>query len=133
MTFLLHTDTCVHWLRGNPTVRTRFAAVGPEMMAVSTITLAELHYGAECSARPGANHQAIDDFTSGIAILGVGPEVAHTFGGLKAQPSKQGNFLEDFDILLAATAYRQGLTLVTGNRDHIGRIEGLALENWLEP
>ena len=133
MTFLLDTDTCVHWLRGNPTVRTKFAAVGPEMMAISTITLAELRYGAECSARPDANHQAIDDFTSGVVILGVEPEAARTFGEIKAHLRKQGNLLEDFDIVLAATARMHGLTLVTGNRDHFGRIGSLVLENWLEP
>jgi|WetSurMetagenome_2_1015567.scaffolds.fasta_scaffold206553_2 tRNA(fMet)-specific endonuclease VapC len=49
------------------------------------------------------------------------------------QLRKQGNLLEDFDILLAATARMHDLTLVTGNRDHFGRIEGLALETWLEP
>jgi predicted nucleic acid-binding protein len=132
MIFLLDTDTCVHWLRGNPIIRSRFAAVGPEMMAVSIITLAELYYGAECSARPEANHQAIDDFTSGVVILGVEPEAARTFGEIKGQLRKQGNILEDFDILLAATAQKHGLTLVTGNRDHFGRIAGLVLENWLE-
>jgi tRNA(fMet)-specific endonuclease VapC len=104
MTFLLDTDTCVHWLRGNPIIRSMLAAVGPETVAVSIITLAELHYGAECSARPDANHQAIDDFTSGIAILGVEPEAARTFGDIKAKLRRQGNLLEDFDTVLAATA-----------------------------
>ena len=42
---------------------------------------------------------------------------------------KQGNLLEDFDILLAATAQLHALTLVTGNRDLFGRIAGLVLEN----
>jgi predicted nucleic acid-binding protein len=41
--------------------------------------------------------------------------------------------IEDLDLLLAATALRQGLTLVTNNQDHFGRISGLRLANWLQP
>ena len=62
MKFLLDTDTCVFWLRGYASVRDHLAAVGPEVIAISVITLAELRYGAACSARPASNHQAVDDF-----------------------------------------------------------------------
>ena len=48
MRFLLDTDTCVFWLRGHIPVRDRLSAVGPEAVAVSVITLAELRYGAHC-------------------------------------------------------------------------------------
>ena len=133
MTHLLDTDTCVYWLRGNPSVRARMAAANPEFVGISTITLAELRYGAACSSQPGANHRAIDDFISGLAIVGVNPEVARAFGDLKAQLRRDGNLLEDFDLLLAATARMHGLALVTNNTDHFGRVEDLPLENWLRP
>ena len=62
MKFLLDTDTCVFSLREREPVRHRLAVVGPEATGVSVITLAKLRYGAACSARSEANHQAIDDF-----------------------------------------------------------------------
>ena len=80
MKFLLDTDTCVFWLRGQVSVRNHLAAVAPEEVALSVITLAELRYGAACSARPESNHQAIDDFISALSVLEVASEIAHVFG-----------------------------------------------------
>jgi len=133
MTFLLDTDTCVYWLRGRPTVQARFAAVSPEALGISVITLAELRYGADCSAQPEANHQAIDDFVSGVAVLAVDANIARVFGEIKAGLRRQGNLIEDFDLLLAATALAHGLTLVTNNAAHFERVSGLTLSNWAQP
>ncbi len=132
MMFLLDTDTCVFWLRGRAAVHARLAAVGPEKISISAVTLAELRYGADCSAQPEANHQAIDNFISGITVLGVDAEIARLFGGIKAQLRRQGNLIEDFDLLLAATALISGLTLITNNIAHFGRIAGLTLDNWAQ-
>jgi tRNA(fMet)-specific endonuclease VapC len=130
MTFLLDTDTCVYWLRGRTAVHARLAAVSPEELSISVITLAELHYGADCSAQADANHQAIDDFVSGMAVLPLDASIARVFGEVKAQLRRQGNLIEDFDLLLAATALSNGLTLVTNNAAHFERIPGLTLSSW---
>jgi tRNA(fMet)-specific endonuclease VapC len=130
MTFLLDTDTCVYWLRGQPAVQARLAAVSPEELSISVITLAELHYGADCSAQPAANHRAIDDFVNGVAVLPVDLSITRMFGEIKAQQRRQGNLIEDFDLLLAATALSDGLTLVTNNAAHFERIPGLTFSSW---
>jgi tRNA(fMet)-specific endonuclease VapC len=130
MKFLLDTDTCVFWLRGRPSVRERLLAVGVENVGVSVTTLAELRYGAACSAQAEANQQAVDNLISGLALVGIGPEACRIFGDLKAALRTRGQLIEDFDLLIAATALAHGLTLVTSNTDHFNRIPGLALENW---
>jgi tRNA(fMet)-specific endonuclease VapC len=130
MKFLLDTDTCVFWLRGRPAVQARLAAVDPDALHISVVTLAELRYGADCSAQPDANHQAIDDFVSGVAVLAVDADIARVFGKIKAQLRRQGNLIEDFDLLLAATALVNDLTLVTNNTAHFDRVGGLILDNW---
>ncbi len=96
------------------------------------ITLAELGYGAECSAQPTANRQAIDDFVSGCTVLDVDLNIARAFGEVKAQLRRQSNLIEDFDLLLAATALVHDLTLVTNNTGHFGRVAGLVLDNWAQ-
>ena len=111
--------------------RSHITAAGPEAMGISAITLGELRYGAACSARPEANHQAIDGFISGITLIGVDARTAHAFGDLKAQLRKQGMLIEDFDLVIAATARSHDLSLVTNNVDHFGRIPHLRLENWV--
>lgn len=133
MTYLLDTDTCVYWLRGRPSVHARLAAAGPAELAISAITLAELRYGADCSTQPDANHQAIDDFASGLAVLGVDADIARRFGQIKAVLRRQGNLIEDFDLLLAATALAFDLILVSNNTGHFDRVAGLTIENWAQP
>ena len=132
MMFLLDPDTCVFWLRGQAAVHARLAAVEPEALSISVITLAELRYGANCSAQPGANHQAIDDFVSGVAVLAVDADIARAFGEIKAQLRRQGNLIEDFDLLLAATALVNDLAVITNNTAHFGRIAGLTIDNWAQ-
>ena len=119
MKFLLDTDTCVWALRGRASLRDHLTVAGPEETAVSVVALAELRYGANCSAKPQGNHQAIDDFASGLAVLGVDPEVARVFGEIKAQLRQAGKLIEDLDLMIAATACVYDLTLVTSNTGHL--------------
>jgi len=134
--FLLDTDTCVFWLRGHASLRSRMThAIEEEdgaAPAISVITLAELRYGAACSARSGENHQAINDFASALTILPVGLEAARLFGDMKANLRREGMLIEDLDLLIATTARAYDLTLVTNNRGHFERIADLQLENWVE-
>ena len=133
MKFLLDTDTCIHWLRGTVAVRERIAAVGLIEMAMSVVTLAELRYGASASARADANQRAVDGLLGGLAVFGVSPATARVFGDTKAHLRARGELLEDFDLLIAATAQTHALTLVTNNTVHFRRIPGLRLDNWVAP
>lgn len=131
MTYLLDTDTCVYWLRGRPAVQARVAEVSTEELSISVVTLAELRYGADCSTERDANHQAIDDFVSGVTVLPVDAGIARVFGEIKADLRRQGKLIEDFDLLLAATALANGLTLVTNNAAHFERVARLTRNNWV--
>lgn len=130
MTFLLDTDTCVFWLRGHAPVRQRLIAVGLQAVSISVVTLAELRYGAACSARPDTNQRVIDIFISGPTLLGVDTDIARAFGDLKAALRQRGQLIDDTDLLIAATAQVRGLLLVTNNTNHFSRISSLRLENW---
>jgi len=132
MKYLLDTDTCVYALRGRASVREKLEAVGIETIAISVITLAELRYGAACSARPLENQQAVDDFIQGLDLLGVDPAVARQFGEVKAGLRLSGKLIEDFDLLIAATAFAFDLILVSNNYNHFQRIPGLQLETWVQ-
>jgi len=132
MTYLLDTDTCVFWLRGKPPVREHLQAVGPEAVAVSIVTLAELRYGAECSDQVASNHSAIDDFIAPLSIVDIDAETARAFGEIKAELRRSGALIDDLDLLIAATVHAHDLILVTNNQDHFGRVPGLRLDNWIQ-
>lgn len=130
--YLLDTDTCVYWLRGRDSVRRHLVAAGTSTVGLSIVTVAELRYGADCSAKPEANHAAIDDFISGLSIVDLDDRTVRTFGATKAELRRQGMLIEDSDLFIAATALAHELTLVTNNVEHFRRITGLTMANWLE-
>jgi predicted nucleic acid-binding protein len=131
MRVLLDTDTCVFALRGNESVRERLSAVDPDAVAISVVTLAELRYGAACSDRPEANQVVVDDFASGIIVLGLDDYIARLFGKFKAQLRRRGALIDDFDLLIASTAHHYRLTLITHNLAHFGRIPDLQVADWV--
>jgi predicted nucleic acid-binding protein len=131
MRYLLDTDTCVFALRGHESMRERITAVDPDTVAISVVTLAELRYGAAWSAKPEANHQVVGDFVSGVIVLGLDDEIARLFGEFKAQLRSRGALIDDFDLLIAATAHHYRLTLVTHNLEHFDRVPELQTEDWV--
>ena len=59
-------------------------------------------------------------------------DAIETFGQLKADMERSGNKIDDFDLLIGATAITHDLIMVTDNVKHIGKIPGIQLENWIE-
>lgn len=102
-----------------------------EDAAISIISLAELRYGANCSAQAEANHAAIDSFISNLPVLGLDQDSVRTYADLKAELRKAGLLIEDLDLMIAATARTHSLTLITNNTEHFQRIPGWSLENWV--
>lgn len=131
MIYLLDTDTCVYWLRGQVSVRHKIDAVEPVDLAISIISVAELYYGAECSNRPVHNLTIVDDFVNGLNKLNIEKQVAHLFASLKAELRRKGKLIEDFDLLIAATALFYEMTLVTNSVQHFSRFAELRIENWV--
>ena len=61
--FLLDTNACIHFLNGtHPSLSRRVLASGPDLLAVSALTVAELEFGAARSSRPRANRERLAKF-----------------------------------------------------------------------
>jgi len=63
-------------------------------------------------------------------LLEVDQAVIEIFSKLKAQNRKTGQIVDDMDLLIAATALCNNLTLVSNNEKHFKGIPGLSLKNW---
>jgi tRNA(fMet)-specific endonuclease VapC len=121
--------------RASP-VRTRIdAAIGSgDALAVSTIVLFELRYGAAKSARPERNAQRIADFLAGpIEILPFEPADAEEAGDIRAALERAGTPIGPYDILVAAQARRHAALLVTANEREFSRAPRLKFEDWAMP
>lgn len=133
--YLLDTNICVHYLRGEFQLDAKFSAVGSAQCFVSEITIAELLFGAANSAPAwqARQHQQVAEFRELFAeqVLPIGPAL-EIFADQKAALRRSGQPIDDFDILIGSTALAHGLTLVTRNTRHFADIANLALENWID-
>jgi tRNA(fMet)-specific endonuclease VapC len=48
----------------------------------------------------------------------------------KARLRKEGNIIDDFDILIGCSAIANDLVLVTRNEKHFKRLTSIKIENW---
>jgi tRNA(fMet)-specific endonuclease VapC len=128
--FMLDTDTVSYALRGVGRVGERIVAHRPSEQCVSSITVAELRYGAN-RRNSTKLHRLIDVFINEVEIMPFDEACADRFGRLASELTKRGTQIGEFDVLIAAHALTLGLTLVTNNEKHFSRVHGLKTENWV--
>lgn len=97
---------------------------------ISELTYAELLYGAECSDNPEKNKAIIGRFLSRIRVIPI-KDAIPLYAKEKARLRKDGTLVEDFDLLIGATAVKGGLAMVTENTRHFQNIDGIQLDNWV--
>jgi tRNA(fMet)-specific endonuclease VapC len=130
MTYLLDTNACIYYLNGShPALVERVLEAGPQRLAVSSVTVAELHFGAARSGRPRANRDRVRALLRELETSPFDDDCAEIFGRLKSELFKAGTPLTDFDIAIAASALAGGRTLVTSDSD-MRKIRGLSIEDW---
>jgi tRNA(fMet)-specific endonuclease VapC len=113
-------------------VREHLEAIGMDQIAISTITVGELYFGAYNSAKVAENLTRAETFVKQLAVLPLNDAALKTFGQIKADLRKQGQVVADFDLLIASTALAEARILVTNNTRHYARIPGIQLENWIK-
>ena len=93
------------------------------------IALAELYEGVYYSRDPEASETKLNDFLDSVSMVGVDEETARIFGRERGRLRRAGAIIGDMDLMIAATALQYNLTLLTNNRRHFDRIEGLRIES----
>jgi tRNA(fMet)-specific endonuclease VapC len=127
---MLDTDTVSFALRGQGRVAGRLLERRPSEVCISSITLAELRYGAE-ARRSRKLHRLISAFVEPIEVVSFDHTAAGRFATVAAALARRGEPIGTFDTLMAAHALSLRLTLVTNNTRHFARVVGLATENWV--
>lgn len=128
MKYLIDTNWVIDCLKGKRSVVEMLLQFAAEAkLAISIITYGEVYEGAYYSSNPESHLQGFEDFLEEKEVLGLDIETMERFAILRGALRREGAPLGDFDLLIAATALRHGLTLATRNREHFRRIEGLDL------
>ena len=127
--YMLDTDTVSYLLRGFGKVGARLLQHQPSQCCISSISLAELRFGA--AKRKSKKLDAIiEAFASSINVMPFDDKAASVFGNIAAALVSKGTPIGDFDTLIAAHARSLGLILVTNNDRHFQLVKGLRTENW---
>jgi tRNA(fMet)-specific endonuclease VapC len=92
----------------------RFSAFPVRDIGISSITLAELDYGAAKSAQPKKNREALEEFVSPLDVAAFDRDAAEAYGRIRSTREKKGLPIGAMDMLIAAHAL-SGASLVTNN------------------
>jgi tRNA(fMet)-specific endonuclease VapC len=116
-------------MKGLYDLQKKFDGAGNDNRFISEITLAELKFGVENSQAKEKNKVALSNFLTGVSIIPIF-HCLDVYAIEKARLRKAGQPVDDFDLLIGATAIANELTLVTNNVDHLGRMKDIRIEDW---
>ncbi len=129
---ICHLDTCIviAYLNGNKTIAENLKSHLPDI-AISSLVLGELLYGARASARSSENLERLKEFVKVVDIVDYDEKSAEAYSKIRLSLKQKGRPIGEADMLIASVAIANSAILVTDNIKHFEQIENLKLENWL--
>jgi predicted nucleic acid-binding protein len=124
--------------RGNAAVKAAVALISDDDLYLSVLVVGEIAKGV-ASLRDGRKKRGLDAWLTGLEnqfadrILPVDGETSRLWGDISARAQQAGLVLSAIDGLLAATALRHGLHLMTRNKRHLAPIGALIVDPWAGP
>jgi tRNA(fMet)-specific endonuclease VapC len=131
-THLLDTNSCVEHLRRgvDSKITAKLASAPPDSVLICSIVVAELYYGAHRSARKTETLGLVHSFCSRFQSLSFDDAAAEEYGRIRAHLSSIGSIIGPNDLLIAAIALANDLTLVTNNTRELSRVPDIKLDDW---
>ena len=131
LTYMLDTNICIYVMKNYPAnLLEKFNNLA-EQLCISSITLGELHYGAEKSARRVDNLAAIQHFVARLDVLAFEAKAAAHCGQVRAELERAGAPCGPHDMQIGGHARSEGLIVVTNNMREFSRMPGIRAENWV--
>lgn len=131
--YLLDTDICIDLIKGrSPSLDARLLACDAGEVAISTITMFELAYGAHKSTQPVRNRAALTAFFLPLVLVPFDARAAMLAAEARALLERSGAPIGPNDLLTAAQALALGVPIVTNNEREFRRVPRLRIENWTQ-
>jgi predicted nucleic acid-binding protein len=108
----------------------RWSEVGDLSCAVSAVSVGEVEFGLALENRPERRRRYRALLEGRLDVLPTTMDVWLEFARRKARQQVLGEIVADLDLLIAATALVNGLTVATLNVTDFARVEGLSWEDW---
>ena len=132
LAYLLDTNILSDLVR-NPQgmVAAKITRAGEDTVCTSIIAAAELRYGA-IKSNSAKLAERVDIILSALEILPLEPPADHQYVSLRYRLTREGTPIGPNDLLIAAHALANDLTVITANVGEFSRVPGLKVENWLQ-
>ena len=130
--YLLDTNICIFLIKNKfPLLTKKLLSSNSEELFLSSISIAEMEYGASKSKNREKNRQALLDFCTDFEnIIDFTTEDTEAYGLIRAYLEKEGKIIGPYDMQIAAQAMTRNLTVVTNNYDEFVRIPWIKVEDW---
>ena len=125
LSYLVDTDWVIHYLNGNKKFVEKLRSLKDEGLSISIISLAELYEGIYYSTNPDGNEEGLQNFLTGVTVLGIDEEICRIFGKERGRLRDQNQLIGDIDLLIASTCLYYKLPILTNNRRHYEMVAGL--------
>lgn len=127
MKYLVDTDWIILHFRGNGQVVRRIQELIPEGIGISVVSMGELYEGVYRSSDPSSSEASLELILSAIDVVNIDDEICRIYGQERGRLRAKKVCIGDNDLWIGATAIRHNLTVLTNNRRHFERMQGLKL------
>jgi tRNA(fMet)-specific endonuclease VapC len=126
---MFDTDMTSLLVRKNPSVIKNLIKHEDNEICISVITYAELCFGLQ---KKGSEklYTEVSAILEKLSIIDFDSSQSELYGKIRLKLEKSGTPIGDMDMLIAAAALSAGAILVSHNRKHFSKIDGLKVEDW---
>lgn len=130
--YLLDTNICIFLIKNkNPFLLKKIMSCNKDEIFISSVTVAEMEYGASKSQFREKNRQALLNFISNFNnIIDFSTEDTEAYGIIRAYLEKKGTTIGPYDMQIAAQGLARNLTVITNNIGEFSRVPSLKVEDW---
>jgi len=134
MRYLIDTNIWIVYLKQASTeVRTRLEQTSASEIAVCSVVWAELLHGARKYENRDVREHKIELTLDPFVCLPFDLPAARHYAIIRDELESAGQPIGGNDLLIAAIALANNLTVVTNNSSEFGRVPGLSIEDWSTP
>ena len=123
----MDSDWAIDYLNGFQSTIRKLDDLFPLGVGISVISLAEMYDGMYGSANVDQQERRLQELVDPMEVLSVDDAICRIFAQERRRLRSIGSLIGDMDLLIAATAIGNSVTLLTNNRRHFERVQGLSI------
>lgn len=100
-----------------------------QLLKVSSITIFELYTGIKRSEKPKRQKEKVRDVIDSKKVVPNDEKISSWAGRIHGKLINQGERIQSFDTIIAATAIQEGEKLLTNDKDY-NKIDEVEVENY---